>query len=87
MNHSEFFVFGCSFFSSHKYNTGKTNSVRKVAVINPPITTVASGRCTSAPAPLLNAIGKNPNEATAAVINTGRNRISVPFNNPASHIQ
>jgi hypothetical protein len=40
------------------YSKGSTNSVRKVAVINPPITTVANGFCTSAPAPVLNAIGK-----------------------------
>ena len=47
---------------------------------NPPITTVASGRCTSAPAPLLIAIGKKPSEATKPVISTGRNLIFVPIN-------
>ncbi len=61
------------------YNTGKTTNVRKVAVINPPITTVANGFCTSAPEPVDNAIGKKPNEATVAVINTGRNLTEVPF--------
>ena len=61
------------------YNNGNTNSVRNVAVIKPPITTVANGFCTSAPALLLNAIGKkNPKLATVAVINTGRNLIFVP---------
>ena len=49
-----------------------------MAVIKPPITTVANGFCTSAPALLLNAIGKNPKLATVAVINTGRNLIFVP---------
>ena len=42
------------------------------------ITTVASGRCTSAPAPRLNAIGRKPSEATSAVIRTGRRRPSAP---------
>ena len=44
----------------------------------PPITTVASGRCTSAPAPTLNAIGTKPRLATSAVISTGRRRVSAP---------
>ena len=51
-----------------------------MAVINPPITTVAKGFCTSAPAPVDNAIGINPKAATEAVINTGRKRIFVPSN-------
>ena len=59
------------------YKIGKTKSVKSVAVSKPPITTVANGRCTSAPAPLLNAIGKKPKEATAAVIKTGRRRVRV----------
>ena len=67
-------------FSNKIYNMGKTKSVRKVAIINPPITTVANGRCTSAPEPLLNAIGKKPRDATNAVIKTGRNLIFVPLN-------
>ena len=62
------------------YKQGSTTNVKNVAVINPPITTVANGFCTSAPAPLLNAIGKKPSEATAAVISTGRKRIFVPSN-------
>ena len=44
----------------------------------PPITTVASGRCTSDPAPTLSAIGRKPSEATSAVISTGRRRPSAP---------
>ena len=46
--------------------------------MTPPMTTVASGRCTSAPAPVAIAIGTNPSEATRAVINTGRSRVSAP---------
>ena len=42
------------------------------------MTTVASGRCTSAPSPVLSAIGKKPSEATKAVISTGRSLILVP---------
>ncbi len=39
---------------------------------SPPITTVASGRWTSAPAVVDKAIGTNPRLATRAVIDTGR---------------
>lgn len=60
------------------YSKGNTKSVRKVAVINPPITTVAKGFCTSAPALVLMAIGRKPSEATVAVINTGLRRAIVP---------
>ena len=59
-----------------RYRIGNTSKVSRVAVISPPITTVASGRCTSAPAPVLIAIGKKPSEATEAVINTGLGRVS-----------
>lgn len=38
------------------------------------MTTVASGRCTSAPAPEASAIGRNPTDATNAVVSTGRER-------------
>ena len=44
--------------------------------ITPPMTTVASGRCTSAPTPVLSAIGTKPSAATAAVMSTGRSRES-----------
>ena len=44
----------------------------------PPMTTLASGRCTSAPAPVASAIGTNPRQATSAVISTGRSRVSAP---------
>ena len=57
---------------------GRITNVRNVAVINPPITTVAKGRCTSAPPEVEIAMGKNPKEATAAVIITGLNLTLVP---------
>ena len=47
--------------------------------ITPPITTVARGLCTSEPIPVFSAIGMKPNEATNAVVNTGRSRVSAPF--------
>jgi hypothetical protein len=67
-----------SFFPSHAYSAGSTKSVSSVALINPPITTVAIGRCTSAPVPVASAIGTNPRDATSAVIATGRSRVSAP---------
>ena len=45
---------------------GSTSSVSTVAVISPPMTTVASGFCTSAPAPTAIAIGMKPTMATNA---------------------
>ena len=42
------------------------------------MTTVASGRCTSAPVPVASAIGTKPSDATSAVISTGRSRVSAP---------
>ena len=44
----------------------------------PPITTVANGRCTSAPVPVASAMGTNPSDATRAVISTGRSRVREP---------
>ena len=49
-----------------------------VAEIRPPITTVASGFCTSAPEPVAIAIGTKPRLATSAVMTTGRRRIIAP---------
>lgn len=43
------------------------------------MTTVANGLWTSAPPELESAMGKKPNEATAAVMITGRRRTEVPF--------
>ncbi len=51
------------------------------------MTTVANGRCTSAPAPLLRAMGRKPSEATLAVISTGRRRLAVPMPDPLCDVQ
>jgi len=42
------------------------------------MTTVASGRCTSAPEPLDTAMGMNPRFATKAVMSTGRSLVIAP---------
>ncbi|MNL33740.1 hypothetical protein D3C87_1556680 [compost metagenome] len=63
---------------TNTYRQGNTNSVKNVAEIKPPITTVANGLCTSAPALPERAIGKKPREATEAVIITGLNLTAVP---------
>ena len=60
------------------YAVGSTRSVSSVADTRPPITTVASGRCTSAPALVETAIGMKPTLATSAVISTGRSRVVAP---------
>lgn len=56
-----------------------------MAEIKPLITTVANGRCTSAPAPVANAIGTKPSDATNAVIETGRRRRSAPSGTASAH--
>ena len=66
-------------FSNNKYKIGNTINVSNVADNNPPITTVANGFCTSAPPLVDKAMGKNPNDATAAVINTGLSLVFVPI--------
>ena len=55
--------------------TGSTARPRSVDEMMPPMTTVASGRCTSAPAWVEIAIGMKPNAATAAVVSTGRSTV------------
>ena len=60
------------------YKAGSTISVKAVAEKIPPITTVASGRCTSAPCDVASAIGKNPKAARKDAINTGRKMALVP---------
>ena len=57
---------------------GRAINVSMVEVIRPPMTTVASGRCTSAPSPVDSAIGTKPMDATMAVMATGRSRCDVP---------
>ena len=68
-----------SFESKTLNRIGNTIKVNTVAVKSPPITTVAKGRCTSAPADDEIAIGKKPKAAAAAVNKTGRKRSVVPF--------
>src|SRR3546814_6587401 len=45
---------------SRRYNAGNTNRVSSVEDTMPPITNVASGRCTAAPVPTFRAIGRKP---------------------------
>ena len=64
------FLFGLNLkdlFSTQWYKMGNTNNVSNVEVNNPPITTVANGRCTSAPADAEIAIGKKPKTSVKAV--------------------
>jgi len=49
-----------------------------VAVIKPPITTLAKGRWVSEPIPVLIAAGNKPMAAIKAVITTGRILLFVP---------
>ena len=58
--------------------------VSSVDEMMPPITTVASGRCTSAPVPVLSAIGRKPSAATSATIRIGRSRSIAPSRIAAS---
>ena len=72
------FIFVLLIFSSNAYNIGIIMRVSTVAVNSPPITTVASGRCTSAPAELDTAMGRKPSMAAVAVSRMGRKRSRVP---------
>jgi hypothetical protein len=49
-------------------------SVSIVEMATPPITTVANGRCTSAPADVAIAIGTKPRAVVNPVKKTGRNK-------------
>lgn len=69
-----FFFSACVFLATSAYSTGSMTSVSMVEVKRPPMTTVANGRCTSAPAEPLTAIGKKPSIAAAAVSMIGRRR-------------
>ena len=53
---------------------GVTTSVTSVASARPPITATASGRCSSAPAPMPSASGARPASVAAVVIRIGRRR-------------
>src|SRR5690606_21385833 len=59
-------------FTALAAKVGRTSRVKAVAVSRPPMTTVAKGFCTSAPAPWANAIGIKPTMATRAVVRTAR---------------
>ena len=56
------------------YSTGNTTKVKSVAVISPPITTMAKGRWVSEPMSWLMAMGSKPKAASMAVISTVRRR-------------
>lgn len=49
-----------------------------VAVMSPPITPMARGRCTSEPGPVAKSSGIKPNAVIEAVISTGRRRRFAP---------
>ena len=51
------------------------------------MTTVASGRCTSAPEPVEKAIGTNPRLATIVVISTGRSRVIAASSTACSRVR
>src|SRR5690554_7705537 len=70
-------LFMCG-FAARAAKVGSTSRVNAVAVNNPPITTVASGFCTSAPAPVAIAIGMKPTMTTSAVVRTARRRLAAP---------
>jgi hypothetical protein len=53
-----------------------------VLVRRPPMTTVASGRWTSAPDPADRAMGTNPRLAASAVVTTGRSPTSAGLTLP-----
>ena len=51
----------------------------KVAVINPPMMTMAKGFCDSEPMPVEMAAGNKPMDAIRAVMTTGRVRAMTPL--------
>ena len=55
-------------------------------VTKPPITTVARGRCTSAPVPWEIATGTKPMLAASAVMRNGRSRRRAPCNAASSGV-
>ena len=64
------------FRSTHSYSTGSHTSFKNTELIKPPLTTMASGFCTSAPAQVARAIGTKPKLVASAVISTGRRRVA-----------
>src|SRR5262249_56201156 len=61
----------------------RRSGTRRVVDTPPPIPPGASGRCTSAPAPVLVAIGMNPTLATSAVSSTVRRQAAHAFSTAA----
>ena len=59
-------------------STGMTKSARKTDVVRPAATTIASGRCTSAPGPVEKRSGNKPKIDTSAVMRIGRSRFVAP---------
>src|SRR3546814_18842292 len=63
---------------THRYNAGNTGRVSKDEEMTPPITTVANGRWTSAPAPTLHPLSPTPHISTRDPITNGRRRVHPP---------
>ena len=57
---------------------GSRISVSAVALMSPPITTMANGRWISEPGPVAKSTGISPKAVIEAVINTGRSRRCAP---------
>ena len=77
--HSGIYSFPASFSANHRYKAGKTTNVSAVEVKRPPMTTVASGRCTSAPIPCASTNGNRPSRVVIIVMTTGRSRRTQPL--------
>ena len=77
--HSGAYSFPASFSANHRYRAGKTTNVSAVDVKRPPMTTVASGRCTSAPIPCASTNGSRPSSVVIIVMTTGRSRRTQPL--------
>ena len=61
----------------HPIERRQHEQVSSVALMMPPMTTVASGLCTSAPGPC-ERHRHEAERATSAVMSTGRSRVSAP---------
>src|SRR5690606_16537190 len=57
-----------SFLFTHQYKRGINSGAKSKVVVNPPMITVANGRCTSEPIPLDRAAGTRPNMASKITI-------------------
>ena len=70
--------FGSGLENHDTYKAGKTTKVKNVAVIKPPMITMANGRWVSDPISWLKAIGNRPRAANKAVMSTVLNRCKDP---------